>query len=350
MRTRDLVSFEECNRGAEVLVVTTAWPHADNPTYGIFVQRERDAMGALGVCSDLLFVRGYASRLAYPAAAIELARLAKRRRYRIVHAYGGEAALVASLVRSAELVVTYLGSDLLGSSTANGQVSSVWRLRRSVIRASSRLPTRTLTRSIQMEGALPETARRRNTVMPAGVDDSVFRPIGRDDARAALGWSHDERVALFASDPAVAGKRHWLAVEAVQCARSQLPDLRLHVLQGVAPDDVPLAMNAADCLLFTSAREGSPNVVKEAVMCNLPVVSTQVGDVEDTLGGVEPSWLCRDGPKELAAALVDCLRSPVRSNGRAAAGRLTARNIAERLAAVYEDAVGAPVRRAEQRV
>jgi glycosyltransferase involved in cell wall biosynthesis len=340
---RKLTALEQQCPDAEVLVVTSAWPHPANPASGIFIKREQDALRALGVRADVLVVRGYASRLAYPAATIRLVRAITSRGYRIVHAYGGESALAASVARRGPLVVTYLGSDLLGAATERGGVSIAWRGRRRVMRAGSRLPRRTITRSAQMEAALPAAVRRRNSVLPAGVDETVFRPMSRQEARATLGWPADERVVLYASNPAVPGKRYRLAAEAVEA--SGLANTRLHVLDGVAPGDVPIAMNAADCLLFSSAREGSPNVVKEAVMCNLPVVATRAGDIDLTLDGVEPSWICGDDAAELGAALIECLTSPTRSNGRAHAGRLTAHSVAERIVAVYEDALGAPLSR-----
>ena len=337
MNTTELVGYEERGSDPQVLVVTTAWPHPTNPSYGIFIKREVDELRRLGVRSDVVFVRGYVSPLAYPMAFRQLSHVRESHPYKLVHAYGGEAALVAARFRNPPLVVTYLGSDLLGSAKSSGRTSFSWRARRSIIRGLSRLPTRTFTRSAEMEAALPEAARRRNTILPAGVDDSLFQPCDRQKARELLGWPAAGRVALFASDPQSPGKRYALAETAVQCARAQLSDLRLQVLQGAKPDEVPAAMNAADCLLLTSWREGSPNVVKEALMCNLPVVTTRVGDVEDTLCGVSPTWICSDSPDELCAALVACLRSPERSNGRNNAGHLTGRKIAERILATYEE-------------
>jgi teichuronic acid biosynthesis glycosyltransferase TuaC len=49
--------------------------------------------------------------------------------------------------------------------------------------------------------------------------------------------------------------------------------------------------NAADLLLLTSYHEGSPNVIKEAMACNCPIVSTDVGDVRWVIGDIKGCYL-----------------------------------------------------------
>jgi glycosyltransferase involved in cell wall biosynthesis len=98
---------------------------------------------------------------------------------------------------------------------------------------------------------------------------------------------------------------------------------------------MPLLMNAADCLLLTSSIEGSPNVVKEALMCNLPVVATPAGDVDELLEGVAPSYLCPASETALSEALISCLQEPRRSNGREVSGRLDSRVVADSLLKLY---------------
>ena len=115
-----------------------------------------------------------------------------------------------------------------------------------------------------------------------------------------------------------------------------LPGARLEVLDGAVPAGrIVTYMNAADCLLLTSDSEGSPNVVKEALACDLPVVSVDVGDVRERVAGVTPGAVVGRDPEALGAALAAILRDPVRSDGRAAVAALHTRVIAAGIVDVY---------------
>jgi glycosyltransferase involved in cell wall biosynthesis len=141
---------------------------------------------------------------------------------------------------------------------------------------------------------------------------------------------------LFNAGQEPARKGLIMAQEAMKIVRAQLPRAQLFVASDVQPDAMPFYYRAADVLLSASLREGSPNVVKEALACNLPVVSTPVGDVEERLVGVKPSFVVPRNAQAIADALVQILRDRKRSNGRENVMHLCQDQVAQRVLAVYK--------------
>jgi len=240
--------------------------------------------------------------------------------YDIVHANYGLTAPAALAQPTRPVVLTLWGSDLLGPA---GPLS----------RACARLADAVVVMTEGMAAALgPVDAH----VVPHGVDLDLFRPIPQAAAREAVGWDEDITQVLF---PYAAGrpvKDHPRAVAVVDRAAERLgEDVRLRTLSGVPHARMPLYHNAADALLLTSKREGSPNVVKEALACDRPVVATRVGDVPERLAGVDNAHVCRTDA-ELVDALVAVLDRGARSNGRRHVASLSVERMAERLRSVYD--------------
>ena len=144
-----------------------------------------------------------------------------KRRPRLIHGHGGETGLVVRWFVRGPVVVSYCGDDLLGTPRVDGPMAYAYRLRRVILRQQARLLTATVTKSAEMEATLPRSARDRNSVIPNGVDRSLFRPQPRHDARLELGWASTERIVVFASDPAVQRKRYWLAEAACREAQRE---------------------------------------------------------------------------------------------------------------------------------
>src|SRR4030095_506977 len=91
---------------------------------------------------------------------------------------------------------------------------------------------------------------------------------------------------------------------------------KLIVAWGVPHAEISVYMSACDVFVFTSRPEGSPNVVEEALACDLPVVSVAVGDVRQRLQGVEGCEVCVDEqPETIAAALERALSRGGRGRG-----------------------------------
>lgn len=319
--TRGLQPFEFVLREpeADMLVVTNMWPEPPRPAYGVFVERQVAALRETGLRCDVLYVRGYLSKLVYVRTALLFLwfTVSRQRRYQLVHVHGGEMALVARLFLMRPMVATYHGDDVLGYKSDDGPISLKSKIRSFVIRCQASLFSATVTQSNEMHNRLPSRARSHDMVIHCGVDSERFFPMDRDDARRQLGWDDAERIALFAATkPYEPRKRIDLAQAAVKNAEADLGPIRLAIAENIPPDSIPVMMNGADCLLLTSMAEGSPVVVKEALMCNLPIVATDVADVRETLADVFPSAVCNHDPAELGAALVDVFRSNQRSNGR----------------------------------
>jgi teichuronic acid biosynthesis glycosyltransferase TuaC len=332
--------FVQRESQADMLVVTNMWPEPSRPAYGVFVERQVEALREAGLRSDVLYVRGYMSKTVYLRAALLFLRLTftQRRRYRLVHVHGGEMALVARLFLMRPMVATYHGDDVLGYKSDDGPVSRGSQLRSLVIRHHAALFTATVTQSTEMHDRLPLHVQRKDTIIHCGVDSERFSPMDRNDARRKLGWDDDERIALFAATkPYEPRKRIDLAKAAVEHAEADLGPIRLAIAENLPPESIPIMMNAADCLLLTSMAEGSPVVVKEALMCNLPIVATDVADVKETLADVSPSAICSHDPAELGAALVEVLSSHQRSNGRSKRSDQDDKNTVRLLSSLYAD-------------
>lgn len=338
----NLVSMERSHPAAKVLVVTNGWPHKGDKTYCVFIKRQVESIEKLGLGCDVLFIRGFVSPFAYIVTALLLFWWAttNRKKYMVVHSHGGETSLAARFYWRAPVLASYLGDDLLGTRQADGSVSLPGRLKRTLIGQYSRLMTATITKSKEMESVLPHWTQRRNWVVPNGVDRDAFRPMDKRSARAALNWDANAPIAVFVANPSNPRKRFRLAAGAMSSVKKQFPAAMLQVASGLDHKLIPLVMNAADCLVFPSSQEGSPNAVKEALMCDLPVIATEVGDIRELLQGVEPSYLVEPSERAVAEAMIDCFARGVRCNGRARHAALAADAVARRIVDMYATLTG----------
>jgi glycosyltransferase involved in cell wall biosynthesis len=320
-----------------VLFVTNMWPDESRPWYGTFIKTQADSLAELGHEVETVPIRGYASKGEYLRAIPAMrARVAGAD---VVHAHYGHSAVVARMQGRKPLVVSYCGDDLLGTATAEGRTTPRSRVEAALFRQLARVADATITKSAEMEDALPASARPRNTVIPNGVDLSRFSPRPREDARAELGWPAGERSVLFVGNPEVAGKNHALAEAVCRRAAETVEGIRLRVAWGHPPDRMPVLMGAADALLFPSRSEGSPNAVKEALAMELPVVATAVGDVAERIAGLEGCHAGDPDVDSLAGALVAALRVGRVPAARRSVEALSLQRVAERVTAVYIEAI-----------
>jgi glycosyltransferase involved in cell wall biosynthesis len=311
----------------------------------------------------MIFARRQAQQMVREGLDVHLFHLASRtsprlmiaelRRFRselaqvrpaVVHAqFGTVTALFAAMASgSLPLVITFRGSDL---NSAPGSYRWQAKVRAACGRFFSQLAALRAQRIVCVSRQLRDHLWwRRGLVMilPTGVDSKEFYPEPRAVVRRRLGWSERERVVLFNAGRDVLVKRLDLARAAIEQGRRSLPELRLAVLDGsVPPAQLPDLMNAADCLLLTSVSEGSPAVVQEALACNLPIVSVDVGDVIERFEGVRDCAVAAPDAAALSRALLKIIEPPRRSNGSLKVPEFSSQRIAAELKEIYTKLAGA---------
>jgi glycosyltransferase involved in cell wall biosynthesis len=259
----------------------------------------------------------------------------------VVHAqYGSMLALIAALVKGkAPLVVSFGGADLVGSK--NPGIG--WFVRDSVGRWFSLFAAYrsavVVVKSENLYRSLPRILQAKTLILPNGVDTEVFRPLDKAECRARLNWPLATKIVLFNASKAdnQIVKNPALARASVDFARTRFPASEFRQISDLPHSEVAVMMNAGDCLLLTSLSEGSPNIVKEAMACNLPVVSVPCGDVVDRTKHTFPGAICAYDSRALGEALIKVFASPQRSNGREQLEiqGLNGRQVAEKLLKVY---------------
>ena len=276
-----------------------------------FVSEQADALSRHG-CEVSLFgvqgkgVIGYLRNLPLLKDAV------RSFRPDLIHAHYGLCGLLATLQHEVPVVVTFHGSDL----------------NEPLVRPFSLLAMRRAAQSVFVSKAM--MGKRPGVLLPCGVDLPMEVPPLPEGLLVA-GKKH----VLFAGAFSTEVKDAPLAKQVV----SPLDNVQLIELCGYSRSEVMALMLAADALLLTSKSEGSPQVIKEAMVCGLPIVSVNVGDVAERVAGVEGCFIARTRqPEELRRMLLQALAFDGRTNGRDRIinDGLTNDAVAQQLIAIYQ--------------
>ncbi len=263
------------------LIVTNMYPRPEQPALGSFVADQVAALRRTGLVEVEVFAFAPGGARAYVDGARALRRRHGHDRFDIVHAHFGLTTWPALAVRGRGRVVTLHGTDLAHPRS------------RPITLAGLRTVDLVATVSEALAREIPAWAAPpgKRAVLPAGVDTGRFVPLPRAEARAQLGLEPDRPYLLFAADPSRPEKRFDRAQQIAGAAR-------LLTLGRIAPERVPLFVNAANAVVVPSEREGFGLAPLEALACDVPVLATPVGIAPAALAGIEGA-LC--APFDVAA-------------------------------------------------
>lgn len=306
------------------LVVTNMYPSPAAPALGIFVRDQVEALRRLPGVEVEVFAFAPGGARAYVRATRDLRRSWGRERFDVVHAHFGLSAWPALALRSGPVAVTLHGTDLADPRSRRISLAALRHVALAAA-ASAELAARV------PPGRAPASVR----VLPCGVAMDRFGAISRERARAELGLPPDEPALLFAADPSRPEKR-------IDRARAVAGSTRLLTIGGIAPERVPLYVNAANVVLVPSEREGFGLAALEALACDVPVLATPVGGHREFLDGIA-GCLCAPFEERLwrEAAAPHLAAADPRVEGRERAARWSSDAMAARvLDAWREVAVG----------
>ncbi len=318
----------------KVLMITPGWPDKSNPNSSPFIFRQYQFLIKHGIDVTIFNFKGNKKPVNYIRAWVKIRILLKRNSYDLIHAQWGHTALLAMNTRL-PLVVTYRGMDLEGIVNKNGRYSAYGKFLTWMSIFTSKIADEVIVVSKSLGNKIPRTDY---TILPSGIDLELFKPLNKSNSRKKLRLSQDKKLILFAASRDNPRKRYQLAVAAVSILKLKF-NCDLIVCENEQPEKVPLYMNASDCLILTSTHEGSPNVVKEALACNLPVVSVDVGDVKERKGNLKHFEISDADPKKLAQALDKILGSNSSNRNRESVLELDENIITKKLIRVYKKAI-----------
>ena len=240
----------------------------------------------------------------------------------IIHVHYGSttALLVARSAGVIPWILTLGGSDILGHPNKG----IYWRIRESFTIGLSRFAVQFADRIIcvseNLSKALPAGLNSKVCLIPRGVDTNFFSPLPKGVEREKLNWDSKKIYVIFSMPRVYAEVKNLpLAEKVVRILQSEInEEVVFFPLTGRSSEFVRSAMNAADLLLVTSLHEGSPNIVKESMACNLPIVSVNCGDVKLRLRDVHNCFVSSAyDAQKLSEYCKKVLISKDRTNGHA---------------------------------
>jgi teichuronic acid biosynthesis glycosyltransferase TuaC len=316
-----------------VLIMTAIYPTQENPAFGSFVYTQIKALQRSGIEVDVLVLRGRFRKLIYLKGISELRRRLAAGKFDVVHAHYGYVGMIARTQWKVPVVVTFHGDDLLGTINGHGTKTFSSDI---IIAAGKKLAEHCQAAIVQTAEMAAKLKKDNVYVIPHEVDLDLFKPVDREQARSELGLDKNQKYLLFAANPRIPVKRFPLAKAVADSLAEKDPTVHLVTVYKEPQKRLALYMSACDVLVFPSYQEGSPNIVKQAMACNLPIVATDVGDVRQVIGGSEGCYVCAPNVAEFATRVTEILASCRRTTGRDQVRHLDCPRVSARIIDVYE--------------
>lgn len=257
----------------------------------VFNQGESLKQNGIDVVYYLIKGRGITG---YIKNIIPLKRVLNDGNFDIIHAHYSFSAFLASIAGAKPLVVSLMGSDVKAGILMKWSIlifNYLFKWQRIIVKSDD------MKISLNIQKAI---------VIPNGVNTSIFKPLDKNNCKKMLGWDPLKKNILFAANPFLKVKNFSLFQNAITLINDE--QIIVHTLSNINPSLIPIIMNASDVIVLTSNYEGSPNVIKEAMACCCPIVTTNVGDVSINLKDLSGCYIVNADESDIKENILLSLR------------------------------------------
>ena len=245
----------------------------------------------------------------------KIKHIIKENKVDIVHAHYSFNGLLALLaIKKIPIVVSYMGTDTYGRYNSKGHIKISSYINILISLFIQPFVSAIIVKSPNLAKYI--FCKKKLNLVPNGVDVSLFSNREKEVCRKYLNIPLDSEIILFLGDKNNPRKNYSLLEHSLEYVNNRTTILHPFPL---SQEVIPYYYNAADVLVLTSYNEGSPNIVKEAMACNCPVVATNVGDVRWLFGDEPGYYITNFNPKSLAQNIkyaIEFSKENVVTNGR----------------------------------
>ena len=251
------------------------YPDENRIHFGIFIKEQIEFyVKKYHIQYEVLLVDGKKSKFNYIKSIFKINYSIYKNKYDLIHVHFGLSGmfLFFNPFIKIPVVVTLHGSDIQSYVQKEGLMQKITK---KVVSRSDR----TIILNDHMSIIL-EKYKHKLVKIPCGIDTTLFNTYRNN-------LDNESFVIGFPANRSRKVKNFPFFEKIIKILKSQGQRIKVIEFDGFTREEVVVNLCKLDCLLMTSFSEGSPQIIKEALACNVPIVSTNVGDVQLLLADVK---------------------------------------------------------------
>lgn len=304
-----------------------------------FIKSQRESLKVLGIDIQHFTLNGK-GLTGYLKSAFKLRKYLKKNQVDIIHAHYTLSGWVAVLACSGKpKVLSLMGTDAYGEFIGVDKIKFTSRYLIFSTYLIQPFVQALISKSQNIEESV--YSKKKSKIIPNGIDleKIAYNKIG---FKEELGLDPDKKHILFLGNKKNVRKNYKLLEEAM--GRINSNDISVVTPYPVSHDQAVKYMNSVDVTVVPSLMEGSPNVVKEAMACNCPVVATDIGDIRWLFGDEPGHFLTTFDPLDMAEKIQTAIdfaqqKGTTRGRERIIELGLDSKTVAKRIIDVYKSVI-----------